>query len=587
MIEFRVCEVDGKYSVPERRERAGAARSTSFSRRTAYNSVLESKYHFFGLQVAMRSALHGTISRQGGGWVAIAALVTTVAFAVRLPAQTQGTLADRIQRIVDRPEFKRAIFGIEFYSLDSSKPIYTMNAEKLFVPGSTTKLLTEGTALELMGADYQFHTRVYRTGSVDRNGTLAGDLVLVASGDPNLSARVRPDGTLAFENEDHAYDGDVHTRAVPGDPLLIIRKLAAQVAAHGIKRISGRVLVDATLFKAGDRELGTDVVMSPIVVNDNLVDLTIGPGARTGAAAVITPAPVTSYVRIVNDIHTGAPGSAPTIDFANDTADAAGLRTVKVIGTVPAGGPPTLYAYRVPDPTRFAEITLTEALRERGVLTTQTGAPGTVDFKSLSASYSPGNMVAEHVSLPLKEDVRITLKVSQNLHASMTPRVLRSVRAPGDTGKTGFDLEHDFLQRAGLDLTGAQQADGAGGDAHFSPSFMVSYLAYMSQQKDSATFRGALPILGKDGTLWNIQPSSPAAGHVFAKTGTFAVYDPLNRRLLITGKGLAGYITTADNRHLAFTVYVNNVSVSTDPAAATAVVGQALGEIAAAAYDAR
>ncbi|HEY2896281.1 MAG TPA: D-alanyl-D-alanine carboxypeptidase/D-alanyl-D-alanine-endopeptidase [Gemmatimonadaceae bacterium] len=517
----------------------------------------------------------------------IAALVTTVASAAGLPAQASGTLADRIQRIVDRPEFKRAIFGIEFYSLDSSKPIYTLNAEKLFVPGSTTKLLTEGTALELMGADYQFHTRVYRTGSVDRNGTLAGDLVLVASGDPNLSARVRPDGTLAFENEDHAYDGDVHTRAVPGDPLLIIRKLAAQVAAHGIKRISGRVLVDATLFKSGDRELGTDVVMSPIVVNDNLIDLVIGPGAKAGAAAVITAAPVTSYVHIVNNVLTGAPGLAPTIDFAEDTANAAGLHTVKVTGTVPADGTPTLYAYRVPDPARFAEITLTEALRERGVVTTQTGAPGTVDFTSMRASFTPANLVAEHVSLPLREDVRITLKVSQNLHASMTPRVLKAVRAPGDTGKTGFDLEHDFLQRAGLDLTGAQQADGAGGDAHFSPSFMVSYLAYMSQQQDSAIFRGALPILGKDGTLWNIQPSSPAAGHVFAKTGTFAVYDPLNRRLLITGKGLAGYITTADNRHLAFTVYVNNVSVSTDPAAATAVVGQALGEIAAAAYDAR
>jgi PBP4 family serine-type D-alanyl-D-alanine carboxypeptidase len=522
-----------------------------------------------------------------GHRAAVVAAVFAITAAAGLPAQSPGELAQRIQRIVDRPEFKRAIFGIEFYSLDSAKPIYTMNAEKLFVPGSTTKLLTEGTALELMGADYQFHTRVYRTGSVDRSGTLAGDLVLVASGDPNLSARVRPDGTLAFENEDHAYDGDVHTHAVPGDPLLIIRKLAGQVAAHGIKRINGRVLVDATLFKGGDRELGTDVVMSPIVVNDNLVDVMVGPGARAGAPGVITPAPVTSYVRIVNNVTTGAAGSAPSIELVDDTANATGPHTVKVTGTAPLGGPAVLYAYRVPDPARFAEVTLTEALRERGVQVTQTGAPAAVNLKALSASYTPGNVVAEHVSLPLREDVRITLKVSQNLHASMTPRVLKAVKAPGDTGKTGFDLEHDFLQRAGLDLTGAQQADGAGGDAHFSPSFMVSYLAYMSQQKDSAIFRAALPILGKDGTLWNIQPSSPAAGHVFAKTGTFAVYDPLNRRLLITGKGLAGYITTADNRHLAFTVYVNNVSVSTDPAAATEVVGQALGEIAAAAYDAR
>ncbi|HMI58762.1 MAG TPA: D-alanyl-D-alanine carboxypeptidase/D-alanyl-D-alanine-endopeptidase [Gemmatimonadaceae bacterium] len=517
---------------------------------------------------------------------AAAALALIVATGPQLRAQAGATLAERIQRVVDRPEFRHAMFGIEFYSLDSNRPIYTLNADKLFVPGSTTKLLTEGTALELMGADYQFHTRVYRTGSVDKSGTLAGDLVLVASGDPNLSARVRSDGTLAFENEDHAYDGDVHTRAVPGDPLLIIRKLAAQVAEHGIKRISGRVLVDATLFPGGDRELGTDVVMSPIVVNDNLVDLAIGPGARVGTAATIAPAPATSYLRIVNKITTSAAGSAQNIDLVSDTADAAGLHTVTLGGTTPAGGPPILHGYRVPDPARFAEVTFAEALKDRGVVTDQKSV-SRVDFAAMRASYVPANVVAEHVSLPLREEVRITLKVSQNLHASMTPRIVKAVLAPGDSSKTGFDLEREFLQRAGLDVMGAQQADGAGGDAHFTPEFMVSYLAYMSHQKDSATFRNALPILGRDGTLWNIQPASPAAGHVFAKTGTFGVSDPLNRRTFVTGKGLAGYITTKDGRHLAFTVYVNNVSVSTDPAAITAVVGQALGEIAAAAYEVR
>ena len=518
-----------------------------------------------------------------------AAIIATIAAATgpSLRAQSGGTLAERIQRVVDRPEFRHAMFGIEFYSLDSNRPTYTLNADKLFVPGSTTKLLTEGTALELMGADYQFHTRVYRTGSVDKSGTLAGDLVLVASGDPNLSARVRTDGTLAFENEDHAYDGDVHTRAVPGDPLLIIRKLAAQVAEHGIKRITGRVLVDATLFPGGDRELGTDVVMSPIVVNDNLVDLIVGPGATVGAAASIAPAPATSYVRIVNTITTSAAGAAPNVELSSDTADASGLHTLTVSGSTPLGVAPVLYGYRVPDPARFAEVTFAEALKERGVAVDMTGSSHAADFKSMHGSYVPANVVAEHVSLPLREEVRITLKVSQNLHASMTPRIVKAVLAPGDTSKTGFDLERDFLQRAGLDVTGAQQADGAGGDAHFTPAFMVSFLAYMSHQKDSATFRNALPILGRDGTLWNIQPSSPAVGHVFAKTGTFGVSDPLNRRVFVTGKGLAGYITTKDNRHLAFTVYVNNVSVSTDPAAITAVVGQALGEIAAAAYEVR
>src|SRR5579883_2525726 len=134
----------------------------------------------------------------------------------RARAQQTSSFAAAVQRITHRPEFRHATFGIDFYSLDRDQPIFEMNPQELFTPASTTKLLTEGTALELLGPDYRFHTRVYRTGPIDADGTLHGDLVLVASGDPNLSQRIQPDGTLAFENEDHCYGGSFDTRAVPG-----------------------------------------------------------------------------------------------------------------------------------------------------------------------------------------------------------------------------------------------------------------------------------------------------------------------------------------------------------------------------------
>src|SRR5258706_5341570 len=178
------------------------------------------------------------------------ALVLASSSALSL-GQQPNTLADRIQAIMDRPEFRHAFFGIEFYSLDTGKPIYTLNAEMLFTPASTTKLLTEGTALELLGADFRFHTRVYGTGPLNADGTLDGDLVLLASGDPNLSGRINSDGTLAFENEDHSYDGDVHTHAVPGDPLLVIRRLAQAVKDRGVKKIRGHVIIDNSLFPEG------------------------------------------------------------------------------------------------------------------------------------------------------------------------------------------------------------------------------------------------------------------------------------------------------------------------------------------------
>lgn len=498
-----------------------------------------------------------------------------------LQAQSK-TLAQRIQSVMDRPEFKHALFGIEFYSLDKGKVIYGINADKLFTPGSTTKLLTEGTALSLLGADYRFHTRVYRTGRIDEEGGLDGDLILVASGDPNLSGRIQADGTLAFENEDHSYDGDTNTRAVPGDPLLVIRRLAQQVADKGIKQIRGNVIVDATMFREGARELGTNVVMSPIVINDNIIDVVVSPGAIPGAPITFKASPATKYVIFANHATTGKADSEPEIRFVPSPSIPEGALYVTVAGSFPAGSPPILFKYVVPSPTRFAETVFTEALREKGIAVEP--LPGRRDLAALAASYVPDQLIAEHVSPPLKEEIKVTLKVSQNLHASITPLILGALLAPKNSDRTGFDLEKDFLMKAGLDPLGAQQGDGAGGNAHFTPEFMVSYLAWMSKQKDFKVFYDALPILGRDGTLFDIQTQSPAAGSVHAKTGTFSAYDPLNRRLLVTGKGLAGYMTTKQGEHLAFAIYINNVSVSTERDAVKKIVGQAVGEIAAAAY---
>ena len=66
--------------------------------------------------------------------------------------------------------------------------------------------------------------------------------MLVASGDPNLSNRIQHD-TLAYENEDHAYGQVLEARLVPGDPLVVIRNLAKQVASKGVKTIEGRFLL--------------------------------------------------------------------------------------------------------------------------------------------------------------------------------------------------------------------------------------------------------------------------------------------------------------------------------------------------------
>jgi len=501
-------------------------------------------------------------------------------------AGEENALAERVQKVITRPEFAHANFGIEFYSLDSGKVIYSLNPDKLFVPASTTKTLTEGTLLAKLGADYRFHTCVYRTGTIDKHGTLKGDLILVASGDPNLSNRVQPDGTLGFVDEDHSYNGP----ALPGDPLVIIKQLAKDVRAKGLRKIDGRVLIDASLFPDGPREGGTRVVMSAIMINDNVIDLVAKAGANVGDPVTLGVSPQTAYLQFVNHLTTSAAGAKPAWETPEVVSHPDGLVTATLSGSLPAGGEPQTAAFAVPSPTKFAETVFREALTAAGIEVKASSGPGPSDFSRYTSFYVPGNQAAEHVSPPLSEEIKITLKVSQNLHAGMGPYLLGALVAKDTTAplKAGFQVEQEFLQTAKLDLSGAGQGDGAGGDWAdlFSPDFMVHYLSYWTTRPDYEVFFNALPILGKDGTLAKIQTTSPGAGHVFAKTGTFGSEDKLNGKLMLNGKGLVGYVITKDQKKLAFAAYVNHVTLPPDIEEAQKVAGQALGEIAAAAYDA-
>lgn len=515
----------------------------------------------------------------------VVALVALL-YSVESMAQAKEPLAARIDKIISRPEFSHANFGIEFYAMDTGRVIYKLNADKLFVPASTTKLLTEGTLLARLGADFRFHTKVYRTGPVDSNGHLKGDLVLVAAGDPNLSNRIGPDGSLAFTDNDHAYGGP----PVSGDPLAVIKNLATAVRGKGIRRIDGRVLIDTSLFPDGPREGGSNVVLSSIMVNDNIVDVTATPGANAGDPVALLVSPQTSYAHFVNRLTTVAAGGQASLD-ANGVSNPDGTATFTLTGSIPAGSAPQNLPAPVPSPTRFAAQVMEDSLRSVGIEVASHHASAQARSAALAHFYSDENLLAEHISAPLSEDVKVTLKVSQNLHAGIGPYLLGAYIAHdrSEPFKAGFKIERAFLEEAGLDLNEASQGDGAGGDWAdlFSPNFMCSYLVYWSKQPGFDVFFKALPILGKDGSLVKVQTASPAAGHVFAKTGTFVTDDLLNGTSILNSKGLAGFVFTQGGRKLAFAAYINHFQL---PLGNTAppqdVADQMLGAVAAAAYDA-
>ena len=135
----------------------------------------------------------------------------------------------RIEELLANPEAAKAVWGIEVVDLGSGKTLYSLNADKLFVPASNTKLFTTAAVLALIGPDYRFRTTLESTGTVDRYGRLSGDLVIVGRGDPNLSGRTLP------------YN--LHTeRKLP--PARVLEELADQLLGRGVKVIDGDLVAD-------------------------------------------------------------------------------------------------------------------------------------------------------------------------------------------------------------------------------------------------------------------------------------------------------------------------------------------------------
>src|SRR6266542_6731681 len=103
------------------------------------------------------------------------------------PPKDPGSLKKQIEAILAQPDLARGFLGVQIVSLRTGKPIFSLNADKMFTPASNTKLFTTAAALALIGPEYKFRTTLETSGSLDKYGRLSGDLLLVGRGEPNRS----------------------------------------------------------------------------------------------------------------------------------------------------------------------------------------------------------------------------------------------------------------------------------------------------------------------------------------------------------------------------------------------------------------
>ncbi len=463
------------------------------------------------------------------------------------------------RKVVDEAKYRNARWGLHVADLKTGEVLFDWNGDQRFLAASTTKLWPGAAALDAYGPDYRFTTPIYRTGSVDRAGTIAGNLVMVASADPTMGGRTTPQGTIAYTSIDHIYAVALPLATLtPENPLAGLDDLAKQVAASGIRRVAGDVIIDARLFPAMEKD---GYVVSPVWINDNLIDLTVTPGTA-GRKATVVSRPLTAAFTVESDVTTVAADQPMTVAVASPRPG-----VISVTGNIPAGREPLVQAHQVTDPPAFARTLLIEALKRHGVAVDANPlGPNPDAALPPKGSYRADAEVAKLVSPPFSENIKLIFKVSHNQHADLLVFLLALKRSETsfDDGLTAI---RDFVKKRGIDPGLVSLSDGRGNEYTdlFSPRTITTLLRDEAKSRDSKPYHHALPILGVDGSEKDTVPaSSRIAGKAFLKSGTTVAGDMMNQRALIMTRGLAGYMTGKSGRDLVVAIYVTDVPLGDD-----------------------
>ena len=105
-----------------------------------------------------------------------------------LCSSAQTDFQTELQKILQKPEYFNSTVGIQIVDLQTGSALFEMNAGKLMIPASVMKIITSATALEMLGADYRFQTKIGFAGELLKTNELKGDLVISGGGDPTLGS---------------------------------------------------------------------------------------------------------------------------------------------------------------------------------------------------------------------------------------------------------------------------------------------------------------------------------------------------------------------------------------------------------------
>jgi D-alanyl-D-alanine carboxypeptidase/D-alanyl-D-alanine-endopeptidase (penicillin-binding protein 4) len=448
-------------------------------------------------------------------------------------------LKARLDEILSGPSLGHARMSVAVMDPESGKTIYAKNEKAGLNAASNVKIATEAASLALLGPEFRWKTTLLGAippegGKAISAGELRGDLYVKTSGDPTFSAQ------------------DLGT-------------LAADLAAVGLHKVRGGLVIDASAFDSAtvgpsfDQKSDSASFRAPssaASLNGNVVTVTVVPAASAGAPARIVLEPASAALVLGGTVITAAKGPAV---LEVETADAENGQTrVTVAGRILMGAEPRVIQRRVVTPEIFFGQTFKQILAKRGI---------TVD-KPVRLSVAPKDglrVLATHDSPPLAVVAHELGKRSSNFAAEQLLRTLGGeiMRRPG-TWQKGLDAVARYLESAGIPRGTYVMKNGSGlyDSNRFSAEQMVLILRAATRDfRIASEFLASLAVGGADGTLAHRTGGSAAERNVRAKTGTLA-----------NASCLSGVVGAPGSKPLIFSILMNDVP---SPVAARAVQDRA------------
>lgn len=428
--------------------------------------------------------------------------------------KAQNRIDSCMQELLRADFLRNSEVGISIFDLTADSMLYTYQADQLYHPASTEKLLTTITAIDQLGADYTIPTTLCYDGTLN-DSILQGDLYIRGGFDPEFGSRD-------------------------------MEKLVQFLSGQGIRRIEGAVYADISLKDTLPYGIGWcwddalydyQPVLSPLMYHKGYLSLRVIPG-QTGEPAQISVTPESDSYSIDNRTRTRHSSSGPfrvTRNlFSSDSR-------ITVSGNVTQEKRETI---TIPRPQELFMSVFLQQLKERGIH--HSGFGGYAEC--------PGEVILlEEIRRPIGEVVHRALKVSDNLSAEALFYQLAAHKKgePYASSADGTKAVNTLMLEMGLDADEYSIADGSGLSSYnyISAKVLTEFLRYAARhQYIMDVIYPALPVAGVDGTLRNRMKNSLAYDNVRAKTGT------------VTGtSSLAGYLTASNGHLIAFAIINQNM----------------------------